>query len=410
MRYLNTAALGMVILAGCRLAKPTEQTEIFPAVTARATGQEQTVPPSDELPPATRPGRRAPGRGKTPLVSARPSIGREALPPLTGAGELSHDTGRVIAGEVVTHVFPIKNSLAETIAIKQDSDIQLDCGCSALLPRERHLKPGGATEITVTVRTGSLRRKKGPFTHGGRIVWTTESGSRYVTALLLRGEALPPFDAEPAQLSFSPEEVKNGAVKEIVFSGDLPIDWSRGTVECSSPCFQIVDRPNPAMGERARCRVKCISPAGIEEFHGDIVVQARARRANGEAFAVSLSVPVQARQSVDLSVSPKVVPVTFDKKGERATVKLAFRGEKATTGEIQIKAITYHNCETTWKWSPAPAKATALLEVTLLRPKKKPLNQVGELAVTDPVLVILLSDGKMIPLPAVEVGPSLDTP
>src|SRR5262249_21516967 len=212
MKHLSAWATGLMFLAGCNSGKSPEEQSPNPPAQEPATAQEQLAAAPGEIQGLTPPVKR---RGKV-LAPVRGPRNLDALVPPESTEELSFDAGRVIAGEVLTHTFHMKNSSPEAIAVKQEKDIQLDCGCSAIEPKTRVLQPGDQADVTVTVRTGDLKRKKGPFAHGGKIWWTAESGRRHVTSLLLRGEVLPPFASDPPVLTFTPEEVKSGAAKELV--------------------------------------------------------------------------------------------------------------------------------------------------------------------------------------------------
>jgi hypothetical protein len=401
MKYLRALAIGLTCLMGCKSESDG------PSQSAHEDSPKPGAGRSELIQPATSPSTFAARRGgkKPGLVTDRP--GRDSSPAADSSEDLSFDVGRVISGAVLTHTFRINNSTPEALSVKQEQDIHLDCGCSSIVPAARMLPVGAAVDVTVTVRTGGLKKKKGPFINGGTIVWTSAGGLRHATSLTLRGDAVPAFAASPQVLSFSPAEIKQGASKVLLITAAAPVDWDTWTVTCSSPYFQIVDRAKPQEGKPARCQVKCLPPESIEDFSGDILVEAQARLSESELRPVSAAVPVRARQAVDLAINPKVVPVTFLPSGEPATVKLALRGDRVAKGAVQIESIRYEGCAVTWKLSPSPDNLTLVLSVTLvLQPNSKETKP----RPVDPVLLIQLAGGKSIPVPAVEVGPSLDKP
>jgi hypothetical protein len=330
-----------------------------------------------------------------------------ALAPLS-TDELSFDAGRVISGEVLTHTFRLKNTTGEALALAKDTDVQPNCGCSAIVPAQKSLTPGAETDVTVTIRTGGLRRKQGPFAHGGRIVWTAESGRRHATSLTVRGDAIPPLCSEPTVVHFNAQDVRNGVVKELVLTAQVPIDWSTLALSSSSNYFQLVEGSQAKEGEKVRCQVKCVPPECIEDFGGEIIAKAQVRRTDSEEFPVSITVPVGARQKVDLAVSPTVVPVTFGPSGSSSPVRLVFRGDKAAKGEIAIQSITYEGCKVTWKLSQG--RDSAIVEVTLVREPAKQNGKEAQQNDKEPPLIIQMAGGKFISLPVVAVGPSLDAP
>jgi hypothetical protein len=400
----------VLIASGCDSAKPPPQTNASLEADDDDAAPEGIVPHGDEFRDLKsrvtfQPRRK--GNAMPPVLNRR---GLDPLPGPESTEELSFDVGRVIAGVVVTHTFPVKNSSVETITIKQDKDIHLDCGCSSITPGLRTLRPRQETDVTVTVRTGALKKKKGPFIHGGKLVWSAPTGTLSATSLTLRGEAVLPFVTDPQLVDFSPEEVKTAALKEIIITAVAPVDWSTSTVTSVSPYFQVIDRAPPDKSGNIRCKVKCLPPESIEEFRGEIQVEAQARLSGLDGRPVSSTIPMRARQVVDLAINPKVVPVTFGPSGEKANVKLTLRGEKAAKGQIEIEAIRYKDCQATWKLKRTADSPTSVLEVTLTRQRKKPASKETKPGDQDPVLLIQLVGGKSIPVPAVEVGPSLDAP
>lgn len=131
---------------------------------------------------------------------------------------LTFDAGRVIAGQVVTHDFAIDNLLDEPMVIRSDADIQLNCGCSGLLPEARRVEARSRTKIKVTVDTTG---RSGRFAHGGTVTWTAPSGTKRTASLTLQGGAVPPLVCEPDLLRFEPRDIRDGTCKELVLRGNL---------------------------------------------------------------------------------------------------------------------------------------------------------------------------------------------
>jgi hypothetical protein len=403
MKHAFVLLVGSAILTGCTSeqppAKQSRDSSVPEPALAAVESWAQNQPP--EMPSGRRRGK---GMGPVRDAHVRPGI----LPP-DSAEEFSFDAGRVIAGEVITHTFQIKNSAPHAVVVKQDTDIQLDCGCASIEPSSRILRAEAQTEVTLTIRTGGLKNKKGPFANGGQIVWTAASGHRHGTAVLIRGDALPPITSDPPMLAFTPDEIKRGVTKDLVFTANVPIDESTWSVVSSLGGFQLVDQVKPGAGQKPRCKVRCTPPEGIEDFRGEIRVEARARLSESKEIPVSISVPMQARQAVDLGITPRVAPLTFGPKGEPAKVKLVFRGERVTKDELQIRGISYPGSDVTWKLSRSPETTTAILEVTVLR-KQKPKVDASRPRDYQPALRIELANGKTVSVPVVEVGPTLDAP
>jgi hypothetical protein len=65
----------------------------------------------------------------------------------------NYDVGRVLSGEVVSHAFVFTNTSGSTVTIREEKYIKKDCGCAAVEPEARELKPGTSTKIVVAVNT-----------------------------------------------------------------------------------------------------------------------------------------------------------------------------------------------------------------------------------------------------------------
>jgi len=148
--------------------------------------------------------------------NAKDQSGSQTIPPISPTSDpddFVHDVGTVIAGSEVNYEFQIVNTSNERIVIEADTDIQRNCGCSSLEPSSRSVEPGSEARIKTRVGTTG---KDGPFAYGGTITWASPAGDKRVVKLTLKGVAKSPFKCDPEVVSFLPDEIRKGVVKEVV--------------------------------------------------------------------------------------------------------------------------------------------------------------------------------------------------
>ncbi len=297
-----------------------------------------------------------------------------ALPgSVTSAAEetLTHDVGRVIAGETLTHDFEIVNTGANAIAIQSDSDIRRNCGCSSLVTGSRELQPGSRTPITVTIETNGMR---GPFAKGGSVVWTAPDGNTRTVQVAIRGEVVSPLRADPAVIVFQPKDIRDRVCKELVFTENLPLDWKTFRVTC--PDGYVRAELVRANAEPRTYRVGCAIPDGLESISGTITVSARVAQ-NASVVpgtVISLAVPVIAHQKIDLAVTPKILPIAFKRAEKRGTGRILLRGEALASSKQLVKSITCEGFLVEWKLTRAEDGKAAVVAITLTpsHPASKP--------------------------------------
>jgi hypothetical protein len=66
---------------------------------------------------------------------------------------LTHDFGRIVAGETLRHAFLLRNETDGYVQILKDEHIVRTCGISALEVDRRELEPKASTQATITLRT-----------------------------------------------------------------------------------------------------------------------------------------------------------------------------------------------------------------------------------------------------------------
>jgi hypothetical protein len=307
---------------------------------------------------------------------------------------LSHDVGTVLAGQEAAHTFRVKNASKETIAIQEEKDIQQNCGCSAIEAAMHSLMPDEATDVTVRVRTNPTG---GLFNHGGRIIWTSSSGSKRTVVLSLKGNAIPAIASQPEVLEFGPSETLAGVTKSVAFSSDFAIDWPSFAVNSSSDHFQITDRTIAPNG--ARCTVLCRLPEGTGRTDAYLRVTARMREGawNPSGGPLSAMVPLSALQKVDLQVSPKALVFDFGGR-DVATAKLMLSGERLAKAAPLVEAVLSPCGIIDWKLlQGAKGSTLAIMELTL----RKSQNQGPESGAS---LIIKFRGGGSIRVPLVLIN------
>ncbi len=74
--------------------------------------------------------------------------------PRIEVSETTFDFGFMYQNESVSHTFKIRNTGKATLNLEQ---VKSTCGCTAALPAQREIAPGGETELKVTFQSGSMR-------------------------------------------------------------------------------------------------------------------------------------------------------------------------------------------------------------------------------------------------------------
>ncbi len=309
------------------------------------------------------------------------------------------DVGCVWAGEVVSHAFRVKNPLAEQVSIKEDRDIRLNCGCTAVKPTARSLAPDEHTDVTVTVQTSAL---SGPFEYGGHLVWTSVGGKRITTTFALRGSVMPVLRCDPERLLFEADEIREGVRKELRFTENMPLDWSTLTVTGPGGGIEITDLVTSDHG--ASCRIMCLLSEEGDGWSGHILVRAQPRgvTAGTQREVPVVLIPVTARSEPGVVVRPRILPVRFDQTDAKATARLLLRGEKlAEPGQI-VEGVICDGYDVAWQLNRTTNTKTAVLDIALT-----PLNRVR--AAREEALLISFSGGKSIRIPMVRVAAGQET-
>jgi hypothetical protein len=305
---------------------------------------------------------------------------------------LTHDAGEVISGEPVSHDFVIRNTSNGAMEILSDADIRLNCGCSSLVPAARRIEAGTQTHVEAKVET---RGKRGPFAHGGSIVWTSVSGVQRPISFAIRGKAVLPIESAPEVVRFDPTETRKGEVKEFVLTPNVPVDWGSLKWSSSSPQIQVLE--SQIEGRALRCKARCVLPEGQETLQGTLngFVDVHESKSPPITFAIH----VLAEQTVDLVIVPKTVPIVLPSNGENGKARLLLHGELVGHEKPYIREIRCQGFRVNWSANkPTPSKK-AVLDMTFEPTEKGRASDVR--------IQIDLVTGKTIILPAVLVRPRM---
>ena len=261
------------------------------------------------------------------------TLNRQTQPPCEGLN-LVYDVGSVLEGTKVEHIFPIENDLSVPIAIVDDGDIEKTCGCLTLEASTRRLEPGEKATIRLRVDTNG---KSGRFRVGGVIRWRAENSESWPVNLYLEGNAKTLLASQPGLVQFSPGEVADGTIKELLIFNSFDIDWTTLHVEIDPPNAQVVE--TTIHDDHVRLLLRARLPAEQVDFSATLRLTATLAIANGAVKNCAIVVPLQGSQNIDLQVSPRVVFASWSLESKRGTARFLVRGLAAQLPD-SIPAMT----------------------------------------------------------------------
>ena len=106
----------------------------------------------------------------------------QLLAPKVGLQQLQHDFGNINQGDVVTHTFVISNNGGDLLKIL---DVKASCGCTAVNPEKKELKPGESTNLVVSFNS---KGRKGPQTK--IVTVTTNDPEKQNVSLTIKGNVV----------------------------------------------------------------------------------------------------------------------------------------------------------------------------------------------------------------------------
>ena len=306
----------------------------------------------------------------------------------------NHDAGPVLSGEVVSHAFTFVNTDDEPIAVTSEEDVRRDCGCSGIVLDAKSLAPGETARVRVTIHT---KQKVGPFAHGGTITWSGPSGKKHAVSFHVRGDAREPLTSESTRLIFGPGTADRATAKEIRYRANVPLDWARAKLTSTEPLVRVDGWESN--GRQAVVRVACSLPEGVEAANGGITLEVPLSEPAPTLSSVGLTIPVTVCQDVELTLSPKVVPLSWDAATGKASARLMARGTRVAGPQPVIAAITCEGHTVDWRMSDPNGGQSAVVYVELAAANGPP-------AAEPAALLIDVKGGEPIRLPLINLSGS----
>ena len=217
--------------------------------------------------------------------------------------------GKQIAGQSITHVFHIENTADQVLFINSDRDISRNCGCTSIAPAKKSMEPGSAAEVEVTVQTNGL--PEGTFAKGGSITWQSKTGRQRNVQLTIEGDLVPAFRFQPAAPVFQPADVRSRSSKQVTITSPLAIDWGSFAINSDSSFVRVVISHRHE--DSTTCEISCPLAENMDSLSATLTATARVSDPSADLAGqrVSASIPVIAHQDVELTVTPRLLPVTF---------------------------------------------------------------------------------------------------
>lgn len=212
----------------------------------------------------------------------------------------------------------------------------------------------------------------------------------------LSGDAVAPLIATPASLEFGEREIQERVPLQFTLSENLPIDWDSLQVSSESNDFLIerlkVRRSNAIVS------VACNSSELQQLTNGYVLVKARALPSPllAKDATVQMYVPLRARATTILTVSPETVPLAFVDGVASARVLLQATGDTGPVAAL-IRDITCAGCKVTWEQAGKQTSSVAVLDITLTCSQQNTASEWRE------PIVFHLKDQKQIAVPSVRL-------
>jgi len=147
----------------------------------------------------------------------------------------------------------------------------------------------------------------------------------------------------------------------------------------------------------ARVGVRCLVPQDVETFQCSVSVTARVAETSlsGGVLTVSHTISILAQQTIDLTILPKTVPITFHAGKSTGSARLLLRGRLLAGSNTVVKSVSCEGYEVTWNITEQ-ANNTAILQLAFAH-KPEQGDSAGR-------LLIELAGKKPIRLPVVKVN------
>jgi len=234
------------------------------------------------------------------------------IPRLT-VPESIHSFGQIYRGEKVQHHFLLKNAGEAELEIKK---VRPSCGCTAAVPSQNVVPPGGEAYVEVTFDSKNFVGKVTKT-----VMVDTNDPSEPTHTLTLEAFILEEVAAEPSRLTLGQIRQGEGRSLKVEVKSPTGMELKVSEAQSSSRALEITSIEKQADGLYAiKLEVKKDSPAG--RFDGDLVVRTNSPR------QPIITIPFFGEVVSDVSVFPP---------------QLSFGLVRRGTGAVRQLLITFHN-------------------------------------------------------------------
>jgi hypothetical protein len=273
-----------------------------------------------------------------------------------------YDFGSTLEGQLVSHVFKIKNTGTSTLEIR---GVKTSCGCTAASPTKNHLAPGEESEIAVDFDT---HFQKG---HQVRTITAMTNDPENPQAVMtMQGIVKQQVAATPDQLAFGDLHKGSEVTKEVVISDLVGTgNFSYGAITNSNPAIKVEHEKRTDGKPGLVLKVTVLKTMPVGTFDDTIKVLTNRVPANISVFG---------EVTGDLNVDPAQVSFGIVPRGQDVVriLKLSNQG----THEIKVLGISSSSVAVTAAAEPiTPGKE---FKITVMLKRGTPDGQLrGELAI-----------------------------
>ncbi|MGH7949621.1 MAG: DUF1573 domain-containing protein [Candidatus Binataceae bacterium] len=244
----------------------------------------------------------APARAQSPAVRRVPG----ASPPVPGpqpkleAVNPVFDFGTALEGEMVRHVFKIRNAGKGNLVIR---GVKSSCGCAAAEPTRSMLAPGEDAEIAAAFDT---QHQKG---HQVRTITAITNDPANPQAIFtIQGTIKQQVAATPAEIAFGKVTKGTAVTREVVISDLLGgKKFEVGNVSNTSKSIKVTEHPRPDRKPGAILKVELLPTMPVGPFEDSIKIITN---------RVPVNVSVFGTIQGDLSLDPAQVSFGIAPRGQ----------------------------------------------------------------------------------------------
>lgn len=228
------------------------------------------------------------------------------IPRLT-VPESLHSFGQIYRGEKVQYHFLLKNAGEAELEIRK---VRPSCGCTAAVPSQKVIPPGGEAHVEVTFDSKNFVGKVTKT-----VMVDTNDPSEPTHTLTLEAFILEEVAAEPSRLTLGQIRQGEGLSLEVEVKSPTGMELKVSEAQSSSRALEITSIERQASSRYAiKLEVKRDSPAG--RFDGDLVVHTNSPR------QPIITIPFFGEVVSDVSVFPPQLSFGLVRQGTEAVRQL----------------------------------------------------------------------------------------